>query len=166
MMSQHHHAFRPSEFLTAAGFVVACFCLAGLGQFFSDAEPGEWYRDLQKPAFTPPGWVFGPVWTVLYVCMGLAAWFVWRERVTAHVSVALTLFVLQLLLNAAWPPIFFGYRNPGLAFAEIVALWIAIVATVSSFFRISGPAGWLMVPYLVWVTFAAVLNGFIWRMNA
>ena len=165
MMSQHHHAFRPSEFLTAAGFVVACFCLAGLGQFFSDAEPGEWYRDLQKPAFTPPGWVFGPVWTVLYTCMGIAAWFVWRERVTAHVSVALTLFVLQLLLNAAWPPIFFGYRNPGLAFAEIVALWIAIVATVSSFFRISAPAGWLMVPYLAWVTFAAVLNGFIWRMN-
>ena len=165
-MSRHHHSLRPTELLTAAGFVVACFCVVGMGQLFFGGEPGEWYQNLQQPSFTPPDWLFGPVWTVLYVCMGLAAWFVWRERVTAHVSVALTLFVLQLLLNAAWPPIFFGCRNPGLAFAEIVALWIAIVATVSSFFRISAPAGWLMVPYLVWVTFAAGLNGFIWRMNA
>jgi tryptophan-rich sensory protein len=154
------------EPLTAVGFVVACFCVVGVGQLFFGGGPGEWYENLQKPAFTPADWLFGPVWTALYVCMGLAAWLVWRKRLTSHVSVALALFVLQLLLNAAWSPIFFGCRNPALAFAEIVALWIAIVATASSFFRISRPAGWLMVPYLVWVTFAAVLNGFIWRMNA
>jgi tryptophan-rich sensory protein len=165
-MSGHYNFASLKNALTAAGFVVACFCVVGVGQLLFGGETGEWYQNLEKPSFTPPDWLFGPVWTVLYLCMGLAAWFVWRKRPTSHVYFALTLFVLQLLLNAAWPPIFFGCRNPGLAFGEIVALWIAIVATVSSFFRISALAGWLMVPYLVWVTFAAVLNGFIWRMNA
>lgn len=165
-MSRHYHLASVREPLTAAAFVLACFCVVGVGQLFFGGEPGDWYRSLQKPSFTAPDWLFGPVWTALYVCMGLAAWFVWRKRLTSHVLVALGLFVLQLVLNAAWSPIFFGCRNPGLAFAEIVALWIAIVATVLSFFRISAPAGWLMVPYLAWVSFATVLNGFIWRMNA
>ena len=165
-MSRLHKLPTLTEPLTAMGFVVACFCVVGVGQLVFGGEPGQWYQNLQKPSFTPPDWLFGPVWTALYVCMGLAAWLVWRKRLTSHVGVALSLFVLQLLLNAVWPPIFFGCRNPGLAFGEIVALWIAIVATVSSFSRISAPAGWLLAPYLVWVTFAAVLNGFIWRMNA
>jgi tryptophan-rich sensory protein len=164
-MSGHYNLPGLKNALTAAGFVVACFCVVGVGQLLVGEGTGEWYRNLQTPPFTPPDWLVGPVWTLLYVCMGLAAWFVWRKRRRSHVCFALTLFVLQLLLNAAWPPIFFGCRNPGLAFGEIVALWIAITATASSFFRISTPAGWLMVPYLAWVTFAAVLNGFIWRMN-
>ncbi len=157
---------RVPNWLTALAFVAICFLASGIGQLFTDGEPDGWYRELRKPAFTPPDWVFGPVWSLLHIAMGVAAWLVWLRRGNRAVTAALVLFAVQLALNAAWPGLFFGLHNPGLAFAEIVALWLAIVLTVATFFRVSNVAGWLMVPYLGWVTFAAVLNMAICRLNA
>jgi len=149
----------------AAAFVAACFVVAGMGSAFTTTGPGAWYATLQKPAFTPPGWLFGPVWTCLYLCMGLAAWLVWRKAGFRRGALPIGLFAAQLVLNAAWTPLFFGLQNPGAAFADIVALWLAIVLTTWAFFKVSRTAGWLMAPYLAWVSFAAVLNLSIWRLN-
>lgn len=135
---------------------------AGVGGLF---QPGPWYDELAKPSWNPPSWVFGPVWTALYVLMGVAAWLVW-DRHGRSARGALTLFVVQLLFNAAWSAIFFGLQSPGLAFAEILVLWALIVATTVAFWRLRAVAGGLMLPYLAWVSFAAVLNFTIWRLNA
>ena len=110
-----------------AGWLVLCFAAAALGGFFL---PGEWYAQLRKPSWNPPGWIFGPVWTALYTMMAVAAWLVWRRGGFAAQRVPLGLFLLQLLLNAAWSPLFFGLHHPALAFVEIVMLWLAILATV------------------------------------
>jgi len=151
--------------LTATGFAAACLAAAGIGQLFSGGEPGDWYRSLQKPIFTPPGWLFGPVWTLLYVLMGVAVWLVWRERSARPVTLPLALFIVQLALNVVWTPLFFGLQNPGVAFVDILLLWIAIAATVWQFFGVSAIAGFLMLPYLAWVSFACALNFAIWRLN-
>ena len=143
-------------------FVAVCFSAGMVGQLLVAGEPDEWYRRLNKPDFTPPGWVFGPVWSALYLLMGIAAWTVWRRK---GLSLALGLFVVQLILNATWSGLFFGMQRPDLAFAEILVLWAFIFATTIEFFRVSAVGGWLMVPYLAWTAFAAVLNGAIWRMN-
>lgn len=135
------------------------------GAFGSQFPPGEWYAALAKPAWTPPSWVFGPVWTLLYVLMGVAAWLVWDRHRNAARG-ALTLFVLQLIVNAAWSWLFFGLRSPAVAFAGIVLLWALILATVIAFRRLRPPAAALLLPYLAWVTFAAALNFAIWRLNA
>jgi tryptophan-rich sensory protein len=125
-----------------------------------------WYPGLAKPPWTPPGGIFGPVWTTLYLMMGVALLQVWRrDRRRPEVQLALGAFAIQLALNGAWSWIFFGRRQIGLAFAEILVLHVAIVATIAAFARVSRPAAWLLVPYLAWVTFAAVLNGAIWRLN-
>jgi tryptophan-rich sensory protein len=139
-----------------------CFGAAAFGGFFG---PAEWYATLKKPAWNPPGWVFGPVWTALYTMMAVAAWLVWQRGGFASQRRPLTLFLAQLALNAAWTPLFFGLRLPGLAFAEIMVLWLAIAATLTSFRGVSRPAAWLLVPYLAWVTFAAALNFALWRLN-
>lgn len=154
------------EWLGLAGFLLLCFAAAGLGSVFTDSSVGSWYRTLDKPAFNPPSWVFGPVWTVLYALMAVAAWRVWRAYGFSGAPAALALFGVQLALNVGWSALFFGARMPGAAFAEIVVLWGAILLTTLAFFRLDRPAGWLMVPYLAWVTFAAVLNFSIWQMNA
>jgi tryptophan-rich sensory protein len=120
---------------------------------------------LLKPAWNPPAWVFGPVWTVLYLMMAVAAWLVWRRRGFAGAPWALGLFVLQLALNTLWSAIFFGLRRPGVAAIEILLLWLAILATLIAFAPVSRLAAILLAPYLAWVTFAAVLNFTIWRMN-
>lgn len=132
------------------------------GQF----GPGEWYAALHKPAWNPPNWIFGPVWTALYTMMGVAAWLVWRRGGWGAQAMPLALFLVQLVLNAAWSWLFFGLHRPGLAFAEIVLLWLAILATALAFRPVSAAAFWLLVPYLAWVTFAAVLNFTLWRLNA
>jgi benzodiazapine receptor len=152
------------SWLAAAAFLLAVFAVTGIGQLVS-GRPNEWYARLRKPAFTPPGWIFGPVWTVLYILMGVAAWRVWEQRRRRPVALPLALFAVQLVLNAAWTGLFFGLRSPAAAFADIVALWLALAATAWAFFRASRPAGWLLVPYLAWVTFAAALNLAIWRLN-
>jgi translocator protein len=129
------------------------------------AIPG-WYRTLRKPSWTPPGWVFGPVWNVLYLMMGFAAWLVWRRDVEdQRRRPALVLFGIQLAFNSLWSLIFFGLRSPGLALAEIVVLWRLILETAIRFHRIRPLAGLLLLPYLLWSTFATGLNAAIWWLN-
>jgi tryptophan-rich sensory protein len=121
---------------------------------------------LEKPGFTPPGWVFGPVWTVLYVAMAVAAWLVWQRRGLRGAWGALVLFLVQLVLNAGWSWLFFGRQRPGAAFAEILVLEAAVVATTVLFWRVRPAAGILMLPYALWAAFAAVLNWRLWQLNA
>jgi len=127
--------------------------------------PDEWFAQLAKPSWNPPSWIFAPVWTFLYICMAVAAWLVWRRKGLVAAANPIALWIVQLGLNSVWTWFFFGMHNPGLAFADIVALWLAIVATLVLFWRVSPAAGWLFVPYLAWVSFAAVLNFTLWRMN-
>lgn len=153
----------PSPILTLACWLALCFIPALLGVAFG---PGEWYAALAKPSWNPPGWVFGPVWTTLYAMMAVAAWRVWRRGGFAAQRRALGLFLVQLTLNAAWSPLFFGLKRPDLAFAEILVLALFIVLTIRAFRAVDCPAAGLLVPYLAWVCFAAVLNGTLWRLNA
>lgn len=145
-----------------AGWVALCFTAPALGAF---SLPDAWYTSLRKPSWNPPGWVFGPVWTVLYAMMAVAAWLVWRRGGLRAQRRPLSLFLAQLVLNAAWTPLFFGWHRAGLAFVDIVLLWVAIGATVPAFRRVHRGAAWLLAPYLAWVTFAAVLNFTLWRLN-
>jgi tryptophan-rich sensory protein len=147
---------------------VAVSLLAGvLGSTATASSVSTWYAtELIKPDWTPPGWLFGPVWTTLYILMGLAAWRVWRHDGFAAARVPLCLFLGQLALNAAWSFLFFGLRRPDLAMVELVLLWLAIVATSLAFLRRDRAAFFLMLPYLTWTTFAATLNFAIWRLNA
>ena len=142
------------------------FVAASVGSVFTSRSVSDWYEDLAKPSWTLPGWVFGPVWTVLYVLMAAAAWLVWLQEGLTRGRVPLALFAAQLVLNAAWSGLFFGLHMPGLALAELVVLLAAIAATTVAFWRASPTAGAMMLPYLGWVTFAAALNLAIWRMNA
>ena len=152
----------PGPWLGLAFWLGVCFAAAWVGAHF---PPGEWYEGLMKPALTPPGWIFGPVWTLLYTMMGVAAWLVWQRHGYAAASRSLGLFLLQLGLNALWAYFFFGLKNPGLAFLDIVVLWLAILATLIAFFRHYRPAGQLLLPYLLWVSFAVYLNLQFWRLN-
>lgn len=152
--------------LGLAVFLALCFAAAGIGWVWTDAGLTEWYPSLRKPGWTPPNRVFGPVWSVLYLTMAVAGWLIWRRRALAGAKVALLLFVVQLGLNTIWSGLFFRLQNPGLAFGEITLLWLAIVANVMAFWRINRVAAILMVPYLIWVSFAAILNLVIWVMNA
>jgi translocator protein len=145
------------------GWVLICFAAASLGGLFM---PGEWYASLKKPTWNPPNWIFGPVWTALYTIMAVAAWLVWRRGGWAAQRRSLLLFLTQLALNATWTPLFFGLHRPGLAFAEILLLWLAIAATLAAFCFLSRAAVWLLVPYLAWVSLAAVLNLSLWRLNS
>ena len=146
--------------------VAVCFAAAGLGSLFTRPAIEGWYASLPKPSWTPPNWVFGPVWTVLYLSMAIAAWLVWRRGGFPGAKLPLALFAAQLALNVAWSGLFFGLRTPGAAFAEIVLLWLFILATAIAFWPISRVAAWLMLPYLLWVTYAAGLNYSIWRLSA
>ena len=143
-------------------WLLLCFAAAASGAAFT---PGEWYAALDKPSWTPPGSLIGRVWSVLYTIMAVAAWLVWKKGGFARQRRPLGIFGLQLLLNAAWTPLFFGLRRPDLAFAEILLLWAAIVWTITAFRRVDRVAAALLWPYLAWVSFATVLNGTLWRMN-
>ena len=147
-------------------FIVVCLGAGGLGAIATTPEIEGWYKTIAKPNWNPPDYVFGPVWTTLFILMAIAAWLVWTPAGFKAAAMPLMLFAVQFVLNVAWSWIFFGMHQPGWAFAEIVILWLAIVATTVAFFRCSKIAGWLLVPYLAWVSFAAVLNLAIWRMNA
>lgn len=154
-----------SQWHVLALFVLICLGTAGLGAAWTNLSVGDWYATLNKPSWNPPKWVFGPVWTALYIGMAVAAWLVWRKNGLADAWLPLLLFGVQLFLNAAWSALFFGMRSPGIAFADIVLLWIAILATIIAFGRVSSLAATLLVPYLAWVSFATALNWSIWRMN-
>ena len=150
------------QILALVGWMLICFAAAAWGGLFM---PGEGYASLKKPSWNPPGWVFGPVWTALYTLMAVAAWLVWQRGGFAAQRRPLTLFLVQLALNAAWTPLFFGLHRPGVAFVDIVLLGLAIVATLFAFRPVSRVAAWLLAPYLAWVSFAAVLNFTLWRLN-
>ncbi len=148
--------------LALIGWIAVCFAAAGFGSRY---RPGPWYEQLRKPAWNPPNWVFAPVWTLLYTLMAIAVWRVWQEGGWAAQRVPITLFVFQLLLNALWSWTFFGLKNPGLAFCDIAALWVTLLATLIAFWSAQPMAGGLLLPYLAWVTFASALNFSIWRLN-
>jgi tryptophan-rich sensory protein len=140
---------------------------AGLiGSIFTASSIPTWYATLVKPSFNPPSWVFGPVWTLLYTLMGLAAFLVWKRGwKKLEVKSALLVFGIQLTLNALWSIIFFGMKELGIALGEIALMWLAIVATIRAFARLDRRAAWLLAPYLAWVTFAATLNYALWTLN-
>jgi len=154
-------AFR--QLMALAFFVILCFGVAALGSRYTAASVGTWYSTLQKPAWNPPSWVFGPVWSFLYLAMAFAAWLVWRQK--GFAGIGLSLFFGQLFFNFLWSLLFFGLQNPGLAMLDIVVLWVAIIITMVAFWRVTPVAGWLFVPYLLWVSYASTLNFAIWRMN-
>lgn len=148
--------------LSLAVWIVISLTAGMIGSRFM---PGAWYESIAKPSWTPPDLVFGPVWTLLYILMGVAAWIVWRSGAETGRLAPLSVFIFQLALNALWSYIFFGLHKPGAAFAEILALWAMILATLVLFWRVRPAAGFLLIPYLAWVTFASALNYQIWRLN-
>lgn len=141
--------------------------LAGiLGSLVTFPAISSWYKDLIKPSFSPPNWLFGPAWTLLYLLMGISLYLVWQKGTKKkEVKIALTIFTLQLLLNILWSYLFFGLHQPLYALIEIIIMWIAILATIISSYRISKSAGLILIPYLLWVSFASVLNFFVFRLN-
>ena len=144
------------------GWLVLCYSASATAVFVST---DGWYAALAKPAWNPPAWIFGPVWTVLYAMMAVAAWMVWCRGGWRVQTYPLMLFVAQWALNALWTPLFFGLKQPGLAFGAIVLLWGALIATLHAFRRVRPAAALLLLPYAAWLTFAVLLNYTIWRMN-
>lgn len=153
-----------NEWLALGIALVVCFAAAALGSRATVPALREWYPSLQKPTWNPPNWVFGPVWTVLYVAMAVSVWIVWRSG--ADVGIAFGLFALQLGLNVAWSVVFFGGRNVTGGRSVIIALWLAVAATLLDFWSIDGISGALLAPYLAWVTFAALLNAAFAKLNS
>ncbi len=152
-----------NKWMVLAGFIILCLGVGVVSGVMTAGAMVDWYPTLNKPFFNPPSWVFAPAWTILYIMMAVAAWRVW---LAGHSSKpALNLFFIQLVLNFLWSVFFFGLHSPALALIDIVAMWIMIALTMRAFFKIARPAGWLLVPYLAWVSFAAVLNASIWWLN-
>ncbi len=158
---------RPSksvQILGLFGWLFASFATGAIGGFAS-ANAAGFYGQLVQPSWAPPAWLFGPVWSVLFVLMGIAAWLVWREHSFRGARAALSLFVVQLVANALWTWLFFVWRLGAMAFAEIALLWLLIAATISLFWQLHRVAALLLLPYLAWVSFAAALNFTLWRLN-
>jgi tryptophan-rich sensory protein len=153
-----------SQILGLFGWLVASFATGAIGGLASINAAG-FYGQLVQPPWAPPAWLFGPVWSVLFVLMGIAAWLVWREHGFRNARPALTLFAAQLVVNALWTWLFFAWHQGAVAFAEITLLWLLIAATIAMFWRLHRSAALLLAPYLVWVSFAAALNLALWRLN-
>lgn len=152
--------------LQLIGLILICQGIGAFGALISANSVNTWYAGIIKPSFNPPDWIFGPVWTLLYIMMGFSCWLVTlQESVLGHKRTALILFGAQLLLNGIWSPLFFGLKNPGLALIDIIFLWVFIGLTVRSFWKVSKTAAVLLIPYWGWVSFATVLNFSIWRLN-
>ena len=145
--------------------IAVCFLAAAIGGYATASSVDGWYADLVKPSWNPPNWIFGPVWSTLYLMMAIAAWLVWKNKGFEKSKIALGWFVYQLLLNLLWSLLFFGLEQTGWAVVEIVALWTAIAITIVLFYQHSKLAAGLLVPYLLWVSFAAFLNYTIWSTN-
>jgi len=157
---------KPRDIWKLVVSIVACLAAGGIGSVFTREAIPTWYATLEKPTFNPPNWLFAPVWTLLYIMMGIAAFLVWRKGLeNRQVRIALIVFLVQLVLNALWSVAFFGLESPLYGVVVIAALWVAILFTVLKFYRISLAASVLVWPYLLWVTFAAVLNVSIWLLN-
>ena len=147
-----------------AAWLLLSFAAAGVGAVAS-VSAGIFYQQLLRPEWAPPAWVFGPVWSVLYLLMGIAAWLVWRQRGFRESGITLWLFIAQLTANALWSWLFFSWHNGAWAFYEVLMLWVLLLCTVAAFWRVRSLAGALLLPYLAWVTFAIVLCFAIWRLN-
>ena len=146
--------------------LLACQCAGLIGSVFTTPAIPTWYAALQKPPFTPPNWLFAPAWVTLYVLMGIAAFLVWRKGLSEEgVKSALVIFLVQLVINASWSVVFFGLQSPVSGAVVIIVLWVAILFTVLKFFRLSAAAGSLLLPYILWVSFAAALNISLWVLN-
>jgi len=143
--------------------ILICQIAGVIGSIFTAPSITSWYADLQKPAFSPPNWVFGPVWITLYTLMGISLYLVWNKK--KNVKIPLTLFFTQLILNSIWSIIFFGLQNPFYALIEIIILWIMILVTIIRFYKISKKASLLLLPYIIWVSVATILNYYIWILN-
>ena len=165
METKVHTRLLQEQIIGLIVFVTLSFAAPALSALLSITSSGDWYRELNKPWFNPPGWIFGPVWTFLYATMGIAAWCVWRKSRRPDLVWPIGLFLFQLVLNALWTPLFFGMHRPGLALIDIIALWVAIVATAIAFYPISKAAAYLFLPYGLWVSFATLLNATIWWLN-
>jgi len=155
-----------SHVLKLLASLAVVLAAGGIGSLATTNAIPTWYRSLAKPSFNPPDWLFGPAWTLLYLLMAVAAFLIWKQGLNAAgVKLALGAFLFQLVLNSLWSVFFFGMRSPLAGLVDIIVLWMAIVATIVLFFRVSSPAGILLLPYLAWVTFAAVLNAVIYCLN-
>ena len=155
---------RQGQVVGLIGWLLVCFAASAVGAVAS-VQATSFYSQLTQPGWAPPPYVFGPVWTVLYILMAIAAWLVWRAGGFRDHRVALTLFLIQLAPNAVWSWLFFAWHQGALALADIVLLWVLLVATLAAFWRAQPLAGVLLIPYLLWVSFAAVLNYAVWQLN-
>jgi benzodiazapine receptor len=161
-------AQRRSTLALAIALVISiaiCFLAGGIGGFSTTSSVNGWYADISKPSWNPPNWIFGPVWSVLYLMMAISAWLVWKQSGFENSKLALGWFLFHLFLNVFWSILFFGMQQPGWALVEVVGLWLSIAFTIVLFYRHSKLAARLLVPYLLWVTFAAFLNYSIWSLN-
>lgn len=145
--------------------IVLCVSLGSVGGLVTVSEIPTWYASLNKPSFNPPNWLFGPVWTILYLLMGISVYMIWKQPVSTERNKALQLFILQFILNFCWSFIFFGLHATGWALIEMIALWILILLSILHFAKHSKTAAWLLVPYILWVSFALLLNAAIWKLN-
>ena len=143
--------------------ILICQIAGIIGSIFTAPSITTWYANLQKPGFSPPNWVFGPVWITLYTLIGISLYLVWNKK--KNIKIPLTLFFIQLILNSIWSIIFFGLQNPFYALIEIIILWITILLTIINFYKVSKKAGLLLLPYIIWVSVATILNYYIWILN-
>ncbi|MEO0092508.1 MAG: TspO/MBR family protein [candidate division WOR-3 bacterium] len=146
--------------------IIVCQAAGFIGSIFTTPNIPTWYATLRKPSFTPPNWLFAPVWTILFLLMGISAYLVWRYGLSnSQVRIALLIFIVQLVVNILWSLVFFGLKAPLAGFFVIIALWLLILLTIIHFSNISITAGILLIPYILWVSFASVLNFMLWRLN-
>jgi len=156
---------KPADILKLVASVILCQIAGFLGSLFTTPAIPTWYAALKKPFFTPPNWIFSPVWISLFILMGISLFFVWRRQGHPQFNKALIFFFVQLILNVLWSLAFFGLRLPLLGFIDIILLWIAILLTIQNFLKVSKFAGVLLLPYLLWVSFATLLNLSLWVQN-
>jgi len=153
------------DFIKLILSLIICQLVGVLGSLFTAPAIPKWYASLQKPSFTPPSWLFSPVWIFLFVLMGVTLYILWEDYSKRGAKIALIFFSAQLLLNLMWSVIFFGLKSPMAAFIEIIVLLLAISLTILKSLQVSKAAGYLLLPYIIWVSFAAVLNYFFWKLN-
>lgn len=145
--------------------VVICYAAAAVGGFATANAVSGWYATVNKPSFNPPNWLFGPVWSLLYTMMAIALWGVWKQEMSSAVSTAMIWFFIQLVLNSLWSFAFFYFESPAAGLFVIIPLWIAILITILKFWPIASWTAYLLIPYLLWVSFATLLNAAIWWLN-
>jgi len=144
--------------------IIVCNLIGAIGAIWTSSD-GAWYKGINKPSFNPPSWIFGPVWSLLFTLMGISLYLVWTSPLSNIKLIALTLFVIQFFLNVAWSYLFFGINKPLWSFVEILILIVFILATIIYFFKVNKISGYLLIPYILWVSFASFLNYSIWRLN-